>query len=292
MTYEDYRIIETRNRREAFDWGLVLASQNIDAIIERSPETGKYIILVPESDYLRAIEQLRIYQVENLHFRPAYRIEIAKNLFDGRSILWAAAMVLIYLIDTESKIDLRAAGIMHKSAVLNGEWWRLFTAVCLHNDLSHLASNITTGFILLGIAIVYYGAGLSILLTFLSGVVGNLTGLFLHTQDYYGLGASGMVTGALGLLAASGWFSVESESPSKIKFSVARLVAAFMLFILIGVNPKSDIQAHLGGFISGLFLGILTTKILKKPSRFYFLNKTAFIVALGLFLFVWWRALR
>ncbi len=292
MIYEDYKIIEAKTRRQAFDWGLVLASQNIDAIIERSPETGKYPLLVSENDYARAIEQLRIYQLENLHFRPVYRIEIAKNLFDGRSILWALAIVLIYLADTESKIDLRAAGQMHKSAVLNGEWWRLFTAVSLHYDLSHLASNVTTGIILLGISFVYFGVGISLLLSFLSGAIGNLVGLLLRTQDYYGLGASGMVMGALGLLAASGWFSVESTTPSKTKISLARLAAAFMLFVLIGVSPKSDILAHAGGFASGLLLGIITMKILKKPSRFYTLNTAASIITIWLFLFVWWRALK
>lgn len=291
MQFEEFKIIEAKNRRQALDWGLVLASQNIDAVIERSKETGKYILIVSESDFPRAVEQLRLYQAENAEFRQPYQIEIAKNIFDGRSLVWALVMISIYAIDSSSKIDIRSAGIMHKNAVLLGEWWRLFTAVTLHNDIPHLATNVSTGIILLGIAMVYYGAGLSILLAFLAGVFGNVCGLFFHSGDYYGLGASGMVMGALGLLASSGWLSPHFEGSKKLTI-LRRLIAAIMLFILVGTNPQSDIQAHLGGFFFGLFSGILTVKILKRPSLYYPLNSIAAIIAIALFLFVWWRALR
>ncbi len=285
---EGFRIIEATNKHQAFDWGLVLASQNIDAIIERLPDTGKYALLVSEYDYQRAIEQIELYQKENPYTHPVYQIEIAKNLFDGRCLIWALILILIYAANHGFGIDLRGAGVMHKDAVLVGEWWRIFTAVSLHSDISHLVNNITTGIILLGIAMVYYGAGVSVLLSYLGGVLGNVVGLFLHTKDYYGLGSSGMVMGALGLLIASGWFTEKSKKPVNIR----RVSIGIFLFIWIGTSPNSDVVAHIVGFISGIILGIPTTKILRKPALFSVVNTVSFLITLILFTYVWWRALR
>src|SRR2546429_5854414 len=56
-------IIPARNRRQAMDWGLVLASQGIEPVIEQS-EHG-WILLVEPGDYARAQATLRQYQREN-----------------------------------------------------------------------------------------------------------------------------------------------------------------------------------------------------------------------------------
>lgn len=287
-----FNIIEAENRRQALDWGLVLASQNIDAFIERNAE-GKYVLIVSKHDYCRALEQINLYQKENVRRHHPFRVEFARNLFDWRGVVWAIIIVFIYLATENSSIDFRSAGIMHKSAVLDGEWWRLFTAVSLHADLPHLASNASTGLILLGIAMVYYGAGIALFLSFLSGAGGNIFGIMLRHGDYYGLGASGMVMGALGLLAATGWFVEQSVSAQKsLLLKLRRIVAAFFLFILLGLNPRSDIQAHLGGFVCGWLFGVIALRLLNKPSKYLVLNQISGIATIVLFLFMWAIALR
>jgi membrane associated rhomboid family serine protease len=289
---EMFNIIEAQTRRQALDWALVLASQNIDAVIERNAE-GKYVLIVPKHDYLRAIEQINLYQTENSHRRHPFQVEVAHSLFDWRGVIWAIVITLFYLVCENSNIDFRAAGMMHKDAVLHGEWWRLFTAVSLHADLPHLASNATAGLVLLGVAMVYYGAGLALFLSFLSGVGGNILGILLHHGDYYGLGASGMVMGSLGLLAATGWFAETPVSDRhNLLFKMRRLIAALFLFILLGLNPKSDIQAHIGGFLFGWILGAGFLRILNKPSKYTFLNQLGAVATIVIILFAWGIALR
>lgn len=287
-----FSIIEAESRRQALDWGLVLASQNIDAYIERNAD-GKYVLIVPKHDYLRALEQINLYQTENAKRHHLFRVEVAQNLFDWRCVVWAIVIIFIYLANENSSTDFRAAGIMHKNAVLNGEWWRLFTAVCLHADLPHLASNVTVGLILIGMAMVYYGSGIAIFLSFLAGVAGNILGIIVRHGDYYGLGASGMVMGALGLLAATGWFSEQGPFSQKSLFYKARrVVAALLLFILLGLNPNSDIQAHFGGFIFGWLFGLAALYMLKKPSNYSLLNQVGGIATVVVFLTVWFLALK
>lgn len=287
-----FNIIEAETRRQALDWALVLASQNIDAIIERNAE-GKYVLIVSKRDYPRALEQINLYQTENAHRRHPFRIEVAHSLFDWRGVVWAIVITLFYLACENSNIDFRAAGMMHKNGVLNGEWWRLFTAVSLHADLPHLASNATAGLILLGMAMVYYGAGIALFLSFLAGAGGNVLGILLHHGDYYGLGASGMVMGALGLLAATGWFAETGVSNrNNVLLKMRRIIAALLLFILLGLNPKSDVQAHIGGFLFGWLFGAVFMRILNKPSNYSLLNQLGAIATVIIFLITWGIALR
>src|SRR6185295_492432 len=82
------------------------------------------------------------------------------------------------------------------------DWWRLFTAQLLHADLLHFATNAVFGFLLLGLAMGRYGNGVALLATFLAGAGGNIVSWLVYGASFRGLGASGMVMGALGLLAA------------------------------------------------------------------------------------------
>ena len=63
-----------------------------------------------------------------------------------------------------------------------------------------------------------------------------------------------MVLGCLGLLAAQS-FSHEPNNPWARKSTIAALGAVFMLTLLLGSNPGSDLLAHAGGFVAGIVLG-------------------------------------
>jgi membrane associated rhomboid family serine protease len=137
-----------------------------------------------------------------------------------------------------------------------GQWWRLFTAVLLHSDLAHLLANVTTGVLLFGLALARFGAGCGLLSAYIAGALGNLAGLLLYGRPYTGLGASGMVMGALGLLtlhSAARWQS----NPETARDLMRGGLAGVLLFLILGVNPTSDVVAHVGGFLGGGFLGVL-----------------------------------
>ena len=65
MTSEDFSnsVIPARNRRQAMDWSLVLLSQGIECVIERSADG--WTLLVEPQDRSRALATLRQYQIEN-----------------------------------------------------------------------------------------------------------------------------------------------------------------------------------------------------------------------------------
>ena len=245
--------IPTRSRRQAMDWSLVLVSQGIESTIDFQDESGWGLIL-PESESEHALGILRQYQLENRHWPWRQEISSQGVLFDWGSIGWVVLVSFFYWIQTHANASFRADGLMDAVAVSHGEWWRLFTAIFLHADLGHLAMNASFGLLLLGLTMGRFGTGIGLLAAYLAGAGGNIATWLIYLDGHRSLGASGMVMGCVGLLAAQGLFAARGHS-NAWKYFVAGIAGGAMLFVTLGLNPQSDVLAHLGGFVSGLALG-------------------------------------
>jgi len=248
----EFAVIRARNRRQAMDWALALASQEIEAIITRLEEGG-WGLLVDECDEPAARATLRQYEVENRGWNWKQPLAGSGLVFHWGSAAWALAIIAAYYVFEVRFPQLEQAGMVDSKAVRAGEWWRLFTAVTLHENLPHLMANATTGLLLLGLAMARFGAGVSLLAAFIAGAAGNWAGILIY-PDHLGLGASGMVMGALGLLAAQsvGWWR-RNRSPLAVLLRAG--AAASLVLVLIGFSPGTDVVAHVGGFVAGAIIG-------------------------------------
>jgi rhomboid protease GluP len=93
------------------------------------------------------------------------------------------------------------------------------------------------------------------LTAFLAGAAGNAASLVIHSDGSQSLGASGMVTGALGMISVTS-FSLWRKYPAARGLIKRGAVAGFLILVLIGFAPGSDIAGHLGGFAAGAILGL------------------------------------
>lgn len=246
--------IECRSQAQALDWSLVLISQGIDCVITRREEDGAWLLEIAEMDSLRARESIALYEREN---RTPWRREVKWTglLFDVRAALWFVALILFHFLAEALQKDFHAPGAVDRVAVLHGDWWRVFTAVTLHADAAHLMANVTIGFVFLGFAMGCYGAGGAMLLSLLGGALGNVASLLLHEAPFRSLGASGFVMASLGLLAAH---SLSSGRHERRSVWIGRgVIAGGLLVVLLGFSPKSDVVAHVGGFVAGVVLGVI-----------------------------------
>jgi membrane associated rhomboid family serine protease len=236
------------------DLSLVLLSQDIEAMIVPPAEGHGWQLLVAPEQHPRALHMIATYRAENRRFRWQQEIPGSGLIFDWRSLVWQLVLIVFFTLSVTSQTYLRPAGVMDARAVQAGEWWRLFTAVTLHNDAAHLLANATTGALLLGLAMGAFGSGLALLGAYLAGAGGNLAGLLLYDHDYRGLGASGMVMGSLGMMAAQ-WLVLLRVGLTTVELAVRGAVAGGLLLVLLGFDPHTDVVAHVGGFVTGGLLG-------------------------------------
>ena len=210
-------------------------------------------------------------------------------LFDGASLVLVILNVCFFWL-SQADGRFQAAGLMDVAAVSRGQWWRLFTAMFLHADMAHLASNAAIGFVLLGLVMGRYGTGVGALAALLAGAAGNLAVWLVCPPPREGLGASGLVLGALGLLAAQ----TAADWGGKLRpprHLIVGFAAGVMLFVLLGLSPGTDILAHTGGFVAGAALGLLLASV-PDLARRPLVNVLAGLGFAALVMVSWWLALR
>lgn len=289
---ENGAVIWVESEQQALDWSLVLASQEIGSIIlAPSEEASSWRLVIERRDLARAQEAIDRYCAENKGWTLRQRLPWSGLLFHWGALFWALSMVLFFCGVQWAGPAWTKVGIVDSEAVRVGAWWRLFTAVTLHQDVGHLMANATIGFILLGLAMARFGAGWALLATYLAGAAGNFLAFLLDPMTHRSLGASGMVMGALGLVAVQSAGVWRDQRNARRLFATG-VFAGILLFILLGTDPRSDVLAHAGGFIGGVLLGAI---LLRVPDRWQQSGKANGAAVLGtaaLVLWTWHLALR
>jgi len=268
------------------DWSLVLASQGIEHVLDHSEELG-WSLITQEAQHSEALSAIRQYRVENRRWPWQNTIPKTDEVFDWFAFAWVLLTFVFYWLSNQ-RGTIEVAGIVNGDSVAGGEWWRLFTATLLHANIAHLAANAGFGILLLGLAMGRYGTGLGLLGAFLAGAAGNVVSWLAHGNEFRGLGASGVVMGALGLITVQSPFNPSRKYPQTIRVILAGVVAGVMLFVLLGVSPDTDVVAHFGGFTAGIAIGFLLRILPRHPTA----NVTAALLFGFLVLLTWWLALR
>ena len=174
--------------------------------------------------------------------------------------------ILIFILSTTFFQVWYSMGAMYTAGVvMDGELYRIVTAMFLHADISHLFNNM----IMLGLvgAIIenYIGHGLFIFLYMLSGIFGNLLSMsyeIKHDLSWLSVGASGAIMGLVGFLMV--WIVINRRELVKDRSMLFRLLF-LLIFVIDGCFFQSGANtiAHLGGFLTGFVIGVLNIIMFK-----------------------------
>jgi membrane associated rhomboid family serine protease len=216
-----------------------------------------FVGILPVIQSLRGLKDLQAIPAEDFAEETSYS---RYNAWIGSRSLYFTwtLLALIYVIGAvelgrgvQTAID--RAGLV-KTAVWQGEWWRLLTGPLLHGSELHFALN---AFALLGLGRLTealasrYHLAVAFLFSALSG---SGLSLFLSPQNI-SVGSSGGLMGLVGFLIILGYFR-RKHLPTGF---VSMLTLNVVLVVLIGVVAWSivDNAAHLGGFLGGLASGMM-----------------------------------
>lgn len=136
---------------------------------------------------------------------------------------------------------------------LDGEWWRLGTALFLHANLFHLLSN-ALGMALVGLWLEpFLGKKRMAALYLSSGLVASSCSLFWN-ENIVCIGASGAVFGLFGFLCTALVFrSITHRMNASTWIAISVLVG---LNLIGSFEEGIDAAAHLGGFGAGMLWGL------------------------------------
>ena len=145
------------------------------------------------------------------------------------------------------------------SPLIAFEPWRMITSIFAHANLIHLALNMYTLWIF-GIALEPLLGRLRYFALFLiSGFAGSVAVLLITPAGQPVLGASGAIFGMFGA-----FFIIQR----RLGGNATQILVLVALNLAIGFIPGFNIswQAHVGGFIGGLLVGLIYVET-RKPSR-------------------------
>ncbi|MFX1513649.1 MAG: rhomboid family intramembrane serine protease [Promethearchaeota archaeon] len=135
--------------------------------------------------------------------------------------------------------------------VFHGELWRLFTAIFVHGSVVHLLSNVLF-LIVFGLRSEELASSEKLFICFfLAGLGGNILSL-LWGLSSVSVGASGAVFGIFGMNLMILRKNYRKETRGVLFFA--------LIFFMLTISQQTNVLAHLGGLILGVFLGYLWEK--------------------------------
>lgn len=132
--------------------------------------------------------------------------------------------------------------------ILAGEIYRLFTAMFLHANVVHLASNLLF-LLIFASRLEELKGGITVLIVFIgSGLIGNIATLafVLLGVNFISLGASGAIFGLLGALL----YLLQGKS----KHERRKMYYLIVIFIVITIGQDTNVISHFAGFLGGYLL--------------------------------------
>lgn len=291
----DVGVSATLSEQHARRWALVLDSRAVPCLIQT--HAGGWHLLVPPEHYELALFELRCYVRENAHWPPPP--PQTRPLFEN-TLATLSVLILLATFHNLTRIDISLPGLSmpdwlalgnaQAGKILDGQWWRLVTALTLHADWAHLSSNLAIG----GIFVIFLcrelGSGLAWSLLLSAGVLGNLVNAWVQPVSHSSVGASTAVFGAVGILASLSLVRYRHNLQRRWMLPVA---AALALLALLGTEGKNtDLGAHLFGFVYGSFLGLITEYLVgRRGCPGPVLNALLALISIATVVGAWWAAL-
>jgi membrane associated rhomboid family serine protease len=255
-------------------------------------------VSVPADRFQEALFELRLFEEENRNWPPPSEpvsSPLVENTVTTLSVLVLLAtfhnLTLLHIpLFGHDPVNWIALGSADAGKIVDGQWWRVATALTLHSGWLHLAGNLAIGGFFIVCLCRELGSGLAWTLLLAAGISGNMINAFMQPRNHDSIGASTLVFGAVGLLSAISL--MRGRRRPRVRWALP-IAAALGLLALLGTEgDNTDLGAHLFGFLSGVPLGLGAEFLIARygfPGR-----KWNALLALGCVVVVlasWWMAL-
>ncbi|WP_227934985.1 rhomboid family protein [Alkalihalobacillus deserti] len=258
------------------------------SIIDRLEANQMELSSAPSIHTIEELEMTIFSLQQQIHQAVEQRESKEKLLFFyGKPIatylLLVSVALMFYILEqngsSTSVLTLIEFGAKYNPLILEGEWWRLFTAMFLHIGFLHLFMNSLALFYLGGTVERMFGTIRFLIIYLIAGLSGSVASFAFNEQ--VAAGASGAIFGCFGALLYFGMIHrklfLRTMGKNVLTVLVINLVFGFAF-------PMVDNGAHIGGLIGGFLAGFIVQLPKHRTSvkQFAFLVITLFSV-MGLY---------
>jgi len=248
-------VFNSLNQEQANAYSLVLNSSGIGNRVIGS--TDGFRIDVPKPYVDAARDVICRYQAENPTSEDEVSVSRSQPTRKNLSGIAVALLLLsIHLAVSASSAPEDYVAVFGANArrILDGEMYRCATALVLHADAAHIAGNMAGMALFGGAVCVVAGSGVGWLMILASGIFGNLINALAYETGHVSVGASTSVFGAVGILCA--FQAVNAARTGKgWKRTALAFGSGLALLAFLGTSARSDVGAHLFGFLCGVLMG-------------------------------------
>lgn len=273
-------------------WALVLDARGVPCCLLQHG-SAQWELQVPREQLQRACEEIARFEEKNRNWPPPLPPPrpLVENTLATLSVLILLATFynvvrLDFLLPGGIRPEWQAIGSSQAGRILDGDWWRLLTALTLHQDVAHLMGNLCIGGVFVFLLCRQLGSGLAWSLILAAGALGNLANAMVQPAAHTSVGASTAVFGTVGILAALSMVRYRHNLQRRWALPVA---AAIALLVLLGTEGQNtDLGAHFFGLLAGVFLGFITELIVARRGHPTALLNALLALTAGLTMFVAW----
>lgn len=234
-----------------------------------------------------------LYEIEKAHYVDYYKHQLQKIFHEKKKevvniltygkpkwtyIFIVANFIMFLLLEMNGgSMNIQTLiqfGAKENVSIINGEWWRLFSAMFLHIGIFHLFMNMFALYYL-GVTVErIYGTWRFVIIYLLAGLGGSITSFAFSLN--VSAGASGAIFGLFGALL---FFGVIYK---KIFFQTMGrgLMTIIFINIMFGLLvPQIDMGAHMGGLVAGFLASAMLHLPRQKKWGIQILSLLLFIIS-------------
>ena len=183
---------------------------------------------------------------------PLQRVWVTYVLLAVIVLVFIGQLVSLYVFGEDIVLDL---GAKVNQLIAQGEFWRLFTAIFIHDDTFPYLHILFNGYALyiVGRDVERLsGSTRMALIFFLSGLSGSVASFLLSPSP--SIGASGAIFGLIGAEAVF-FYKHRQLLGQRAMRNLQQIIIIAIINFAFGLQGSIDNWAHAGGLIGGLILG-------------------------------------
>lgn len=252
---------------EAHEYALVVLAMRLECGIFE--ENSAFTVRADAQHASAILDEWRLYEEETLAAsapKPSFETR-AFPLHLDVALLWFLALLMVFAAQLrDPSLSDRFCNSTH-ALMIDGEWWRPFTALFLHADGEHLLGNALLGGVFCVLVAHAVGAGRGWLLILGCGTVANaLNAASRMPEEFRSLGASTATFAALGILIGHAtrmaWMMRSFQS---YRMLFVPLIAGGILLGWFGGGGADDGKIDVAGHVLGWLIGVIAGFLFAKP---------------------------